>query len=67
METAYTGYGNWYFASRGWGDLPERTATQVPVPYQEMDSRAKPYYGMGGGGPGSAGPGNYGLFSGGLY
>lgn len=69
METAYTGYGNWYFASRGWGDLPEGTATHVPVPYQEMDSRAQPYYGLGGvgGASGAAGRGNYGLFAGGVY
>jgi hypothetical protein len=68
METAYTGYGNWYFASRGWGDLPEGTAIQVPVPYQEMDSRAQSFYPMGGlGGPGGAGRGNYGLFFGGVY
>src|SRR6266550_7578506 len=26
METMYTGYGMWYFAGRGWGDLPEGTA-----------------------------------------
>jgi hypothetical protein len=67
METAYTGYGNWYFPARGWGDLPQNTATQWPVPYQEMDARRKPFYGFGGGGPSSAAPGNYGLFAGGVY
>jgi hypothetical protein len=67
LETAYTGYGNWYFAGRGWGDLPAGTATQFPVPYQEMDSRQRPFYGFGGGLPSSAGPGNYGLFPGGVY
>src|SRR5205823_14697288 len=69
METMYTGYGMWYFASRGWGDLPEGTAIQWPVPWQEMDARAEPFYPMGGlHKPGSAGPGNYGLKeTGGLF
>jgi hypothetical protein len=67
METAYTGYGNWFFPARGWGDLPQNTATQWPVPYQEMDARRKPFYGFGGGLSSSSGPGNYGLFSGGVY
>jgi hypothetical protein len=67
LETAYTGYGNWYLPGRGWGDLPQGTATQFPVPYQEMDSRQRPFYGFGGGLPSSAGPGNYGLFPGGIY
>jgi hypothetical protein len=67
METAYTGYGMWYFAGRGWGDLPQNTATQWPVPFNEMDARRQLFYGFGGGGPSSAGPGNYGLFPGGLY
>lgn len=68
METAYIGYGNWYFPGRGWGDLPEGTATQWPVPYDEMDARRQPFYGFGGvGGPSAAGPGNYGLFTGGVF
>ncbi|HYU10379.1 MAG TPA: hypothetical protein VEK77_13470 [Gemmatimonadales bacterium] len=68
METAYTGYGTWFFAARGWGDLPEFTATQWPVPYNEMDARSEPFYGFGGpGGQSAAGPGNYGLFFGGVY
>jgi hypothetical protein len=68
METAYIGYGNWFFAARGWGDLPEGTAVQWPVPFNEMDARRQPFYGFGGvGGPSGAGPGNYGLFSGGVY
>jgi hypothetical protein len=67
METAYTGYGMWFFAARGWGDLPQNTATQWPVPFQEMDARRQPFYGFGGGGLSSAGPGNYGLFPGGVY
>lgn len=68
METAYTGYGTWFFAMRGWGDLPEFTTLQWPVPYQEMDSRSAPFYGLGGpGGQSAAAAGSYGLFSGGVY
>jgi hypothetical protein len=68
METMYTGYGMWYFAGRGWGDLPEGTALQFPVPYQEMDTRRQTFYGLGGVGlPGGAPRGNYGLFAGGVY
>jgi len=69
LETAYTGYGNWFFPGRGWGDLPQYTATQWPVPYNEMDARSQPFYGFGGpGGVSGAGPGNYGLFQpGGVY
>ena len=68
METAYTGYGSWFFAMRGWGDLPQYTTTQWPVPYNEMDARGEGFYGFGGpGGQSAAGPGNYGLFSGGVY
>jgi hypothetical protein len=67
METAYTGYGNWFFAARGWGDLPQSTAYQWPVPFNEMDARSQPFYGFGGDRPSSSGPGNYGLFPGGVY
>jgi len=68
METAYTGYGMWFFAGRGWGDLPQYTALNWAVPYQEMDARRRPFYGVGGqGGRDAAGPGNYGLFAGGVY
>lgn len=48
LETAMTGYGQWYFDSRGWGDLPEGTALHWPVPWQEMDARLKQYYDLGG-------------------
>jgi hypothetical protein len=48
LETAMTGYGQWFFDSRGWGDLPEGTALHWPVPWQEMDARLKQYYDMGG-------------------
>ncbi|HMA39694.1 MAG TPA: hypothetical protein VKP10_06425 [Gemmatimonadales bacterium] len=68
LETAFAGYGQWYFAARGWGDLPEGTAIQWPVPNQEMLTRRQAYYGMGGVGlPGGSAKGNYGLFSGGVY
>jgi hypothetical protein len=69
LETAYTGYGMWYFAARGWGDLPQYTATQWPVPYNEMDARRENFYGFGGpGGASTAAAGNYGLFQpGGVY
>lgn len=68
METAFAGYGLWYFAGRGWGDLPEGTANHWPVPFQEMDARRQVFYSLGGvGGPSSAGQGTYGLFTGGVY
>lgn len=40
METAFIGYGSWYFDGRGWGDLPQGTALHWPVPWQEMDARS---------------------------
>jgi hypothetical protein len=62
METAYTGYGQWYFDERGWGDLPEGTPLEWPVPYQEMDARSEPFYNLGGaGGASSAAKGTYGF------
>ena len=61
LETAYIVYGAWYFDSRGWGDLAEGTALEWPVPYQELDTRVKPYYNLGGlGGKSSAAKGTYG-------
>ncbi|MFM8781411.1 MAG: RagB/SusD family nutrient uptake outer membrane protein, partial [Gemmatimonadota bacterium] len=44
METMFTGYMIWFTDSRGWGDLPQNTATEWPVPYQEMQARLQPYY-----------------------
>ena len=62
METAYTGFAAWYFDSRGWGDLPEGTALEFPVPYQELDSRGLALYSLGGlGGIKAAPKGTYGL------
>lgn len=49
LETMYScAYMCWFTDSRGWGDLPEGTANQWPVPYQEMDARIQPFYGMAG-------------------
>jgi hypothetical protein len=62
METAFTGWASWYFDSRGWGDLPEGTALEFPVPYQELEARKKPFYNLGGiGGKSAAAKGTYGL------
>jgi hypothetical protein len=62
LETAWTGYGQWYFDMRGWGDLPEGTPLHYPVPYQEMDARLVPFYDLGGvGGRDAAPKGTYGL------
>jgi len=44
LETAFTGYGQWFIDGRGWGDLPQGTQTQWPVPYQERDARGLPFY-----------------------
>lgn len=68
LETMYAGYGMWYFAGRGWGDLPQGTALYWPVPYQEMDTRFQTFYSAGGvGGVGGSPNGNYGLYAGGVY
>jgi hypothetical protein len=62
METAFTGYGQWYFDARGWGDLAEGTNIHWPVPYQELDSRQMPIYDLGGiGAPAGAPKGTYGF------
>lgn len=46
METQFTGFMQWFLDSRGWGDLVQGTALEWPVPYQEMDTRNKPFYDM---------------------
>jgi hypothetical protein len=61
METAFTGFAQWYFDSRGWGDLVENSTLQYPVPFQELDARVLPYYGLGGGRASSAPRGTYGF------
>lgn len=38
-ETAFTGYGQFYFDNRGWGDLPLNTVLEWPVPWQELSAR----------------------------
>ena len=62
METYFTGYGLWFFAERGWGDLVEGTPLEFPVPYQEMQVRLEPFYNLGGvGNPSAAAKGTYGF------
>ncbi len=61
METAFQTFGAWYFDSRGWGDLAVNTATQYPVPFEELDARGHPFYDLGGGGLSSAAKGTYGF------
>ncbi len=63
METALTGYSQWYLDGRGWGDLPPGTGLSWPVPYQELDSRGKPLYN----GIAVAGTNTYGLGRGGNF
>jgi hypothetical protein len=46
METQLTGYMQWFLDSRGWGDLVRDTALEWPVPFQEMDTRNKPFYNL---------------------
>jgi hypothetical protein len=62
MEMAYTSYGAWFFDSRGWGDLPEGTPLNFPVPWGEQDVRlGKPSNVGGVGQPGGAARGTYGF------
>jgi hypothetical protein len=44
LETTFSGYAQWYIDSRGWNDLPDKTSTMWPVPYQEMDARLQSFY-----------------------
>jgi hypothetical protein len=44
LETAFTGYAQWFVDSRGWGDLPQNTVLEWPVPFNEMDARFQPFY-----------------------
>ncbi|MGD0483343.1 MAG: hypothetical protein ABSB58_01675 [Gemmatimonadales bacterium] len=62
LETMYVSYISQFYSGRGWGDLPNGTPIQWPVPYGEMDTRRHPFYNMGGvGNPGGAvGVGHYG-------
>lgn len=44
MESAFTGYAQWFIDGRGWGDLVPGTPLEWPVPIQEMNSRGKTAY-----------------------
>jgi hypothetical protein len=46
METQLTGYMTWFLDSRRWGDLPQGTALEWPVPNGEMDTRNQAFYDM---------------------
>ena len=61
IETMFSGFGRFWTDSRGWGDLVEGTALEFPVPYQEMQSRQKPYYLLGAGFGSAAAKGVYGF------
>ncbi len=64
METAYTSFGAWWQDSRGWGDLPELTPWEYPIPYQEIQARygvTQPTYNLGGGSGSSSAKGTYGF------
>ena len=62
MEMAYVSYGAWFFDMRGWGDLPEGTPINFPVPWVEQDVRlGKPSNVGGAGQPGGAARGTYGF------
>ncbi|MGI9043785.1 MAG: hypothetical protein ACR2GK_06625 [Gemmatimonadaceae bacterium] len=39
LETAFTGYAQWFIDSRGWGDLVEGTSLEWAVPWQELYAR----------------------------
>jgi hypothetical protein len=64
METAYTGFIQWFMDGRGWGDLPEGTPTEWAPPYQDLQARGRTgtqIYSLGGGNlPFSAVKGTYG-------
>lgn len=60
LETEFTGFVQWYVDERGWGDLPQNSGYQFPVPYQEMDARLHPFYNLGGGLASSSGVSTYG-------
>ncbi len=57
METWFTHWGAWFFDGRRWGDLPEGTPVEWPVPYQEMDTRLQSFYSI----SGTTAKGTYGL------
>jgi hypothetical protein len=44
VETAFTGYAQWFVDARGWGDLVRGTPVEWPVPYQELYARQRGSY-----------------------
>ena len=44
METAWTGFMQWFRHHRRWNDMIKDTPLEWPVPYQEMQARQKPFY-----------------------
>jgi hypothetical protein len=44
LETAFSGYAQWFQDSRGWNDLAVNSPLMWPVPYQEMDARRETFY-----------------------
>ncbi|HVX41032.1 MAG TPA: hypothetical protein VHB25_15800 [Gemmatimonadaceae bacterium] len=61
IETAMTSFGRWWIDGRGWGDLPEGTAYEYPVPFQEMQARQLPSYALGASSGSAAAKGTYGF------
>jgi len=61
IETMFSSFGRFWIDSRGWGDLVEGTPLEFPVPYQEMQSRQKPFYLLGPGFGSAAAKGVYGF------
>ena len=61
VETTYSAFGRFWIDSRGWGDLVTGTPLEFPVPYQEMQTRLKPYYLLGPGFGSAAAKGVYGF------
>jgi hypothetical protein len=39
LETAFTGYAQWFIDARGWGDLVQNTVLEWPVPWEELYAR----------------------------
>lgn len=66
VETQFTAFANWFLEHRGWGDLPEGTATHWAPPFEDLLARgrtAAEVYSTGGlgfGNTGTAGPSTYG-------
>jgi hypothetical protein len=61
IETTYSAFGRFWIDGRGWGDLVTNTALEFPVPYQEMQTRQKPFYLLGAGFGSASAKGVYGF------